>query len=53
MNPSEIRKVARLLEYEDDCRAARQEFMEHGVRFYDKFGTGHIVDGVKKYTEKY
>jgi hypothetical protein len=53
MNPSEIKKVARLLEYEDDCRLARKEFMEHGVRFYDKFGTGHIVDGVKKYTEKF
>lgn len=53
MTPSEIKKVARLLEYEDDCRLARKEFLEHGVRFYDKIGTGHIVNGVKKYTDKF
>jgi len=53
MKSSEIKKIARLLEYEDNCRTARKEFMEHGVRFYDKYGTGYIVDGVKKYTEKF
>jgi len=53
MNPSEIRKVARLLEYEDDCRLARKEFMEHGVRFYDTKGWGFIRNHVKNYVEKF
>lgn len=52
MELQEIKKIARLLEYEDDCRLARQEFREHGVRFYDAKGWGYIRNGVKNYQEK-
>lgn len=49
MTPSEIKKVALLLEYEDDCRLARKDFLENGVKFFDKKGWGYIVDGTKHY----
>jgi hypothetical protein len=52
MNTNEIKKIARLLEYEDDCRLARKEFLENGIKFYDKFGEGYIRDGIKHYTHK-
>lgn len=31
----------------------RKEFIEKGVRFYDKFGWGFMRGGVKKYEEKW
>ena len=51
MTNSEIKKIARLLEYQDDCRHLRKEFREHGVRFYDAKGSGFIRNGVKNYIE--
>lgn len=49
MTPSEIKKIAKLLEYEDNCREARKDFRENGVKFFDKNGWGYIVNGVKRY----
>ena len=49
MNGSEIKKMMKVLEYEEDRRNARKEFREHGVRFYDANGWGYIRDGVKHY----
>jgi hypothetical protein len=49
MNSSEIKKIARLLEYEDELRAVRKDFRENGVKFFDKKGWGYIVNGVKHY----
>jgi hypothetical protein len=49
MNSSEIKKVARLLEYEDNLRIVRKDFLENGVKFFDKKGWGYIVDGTKHY----
>jgi hypothetical protein len=52
MNYSEIKKIARLLEYENNCRILHKEFIEHGVRFYDAHGWGFIRNGIKHYQEK-
>lgn len=49
MNFSGIKKVARLLEYEENLRAVRKDFRENGVKFFDKKGWGYIVDGTKHY----
>jgi hypothetical protein len=49
MNSSDIKKVAKLLEYEDNLRMARKDFLENGVKFFDKKGWGYIVDGTKHY----
>lgn len=49
MNYSEIKKITRLMEYEENCRRARQEFLQHGVRFYDAKGWGFIRNGIKHY----
>lgn len=50
MNYSEIKKVTKLLQYDEDCRLARKEFAEHGVRFYDSKGWGFIRNGIKYYS---
>jgi predicted Fe-Mo cluster-binding NifX family protein len=50
MDYSDIKKTIKLIEYEEDCRRARQEFREYGVRFYDAHGHGFIRDGVKHYS---
>lgn len=52
MDYPEIKKISKLLEYEDDCRLARQEFRENGIRFYDAEGWGFIRNGIKNYQEK-
>jgi hypothetical protein len=53
MNYSDIKKITKILQYEEDCWNAQREFHEHGgVKFYDKFGEGYINNGVKKYTHK-
>ena len=49
MNSSDIKKVARLLEYEENLRIARKDFLENGVKFFDKIGWGYIVNGTKHY----
>jgi len=49
MNSSDIKKVARLLEYEENLRAARKDFLENGVKFFDKKGWGYIINGTKHY----
>ncbi len=53
MNYSDIKKISKILQYEDDCWNAQKEFHENGgVKFYDKFGEGYINKGVKNYTNK-
>jgi len=52
MNLQDIKKVAQIIQYEDDIRAARKDFREHGgPKFFDKKGWGYIVDGKKLYKE--
>jgi hypothetical protein len=51
MLQSEIRKVIELLDYETRRKELRNEFHEHGVRFYDKQGEGFIRNGVKHYCD--
>ena len=53
MNYNEIKKLTKIIQYEEDRRNARNEFHEHGgVKFYDKIGEGYINNGIKKYTHK-
>jgi hypothetical protein len=53
MNYSDIKKITKILQYENDCWDAQREFHEHGgVKFYDRFGEGYINKGVKNYTHK-
>ena len=51
MLQSEIRKVIELFDYETRRKELRNEFHEHGVRFYDKHGEGFIRNGVKHYCD--
>ncbi len=50
---SQVKQIINTLEYHKRCEKLRKEFLEHGVKFYDKYGTGYIRDGVKNYTEKW
>jgi hypothetical protein len=49
MNKSELRKIAKEIEYETRRLELRKEFEEKGIRFSDKHGRGYIRDGVKHY----
>ena len=52
MDLKDIRKVTKIIQYEDDCRAARNDFSEHGgPKFFDSIGWGYIVNGKKLYKE--
>lgn len=51
MNQSDIRKVIDLIEYENLRKELRFEFVNHGIKFYDKNGWGYIVDDVKHYVK--
>jgi hypothetical protein len=42
-----------MLEYERRCRELRVEFVQKGVRFYEKEGWGFIKNGVKHFEEYY
>lgn len=53
MNDKEIKKMLSQIEYENRRRELRKEFVERGVRFYEKEGWGFIKNGVKHYEEKY
>lgn len=50
MNYSEIKKMTKFLEYEENRRILRKEFVEHGVKFYDAHGWGYIRNGIKHYS---
>lgn len=50
MNYSEVKKVTKLLQYDEDRRLAHKEFLEHGIRFYDAHGWGYIRNGIKHYS---
>lgn len=52
MNSSEIKKVMKMIEYEDNCRALREEFRTHGLRFMDRHGWGFIRNGEKHYESR-
>lgn len=53
MTDKEIKKMLTQIEYENRRRELRKEFVERGVRFYEKEGWGFIKNGVKHYEEKY
>lgn len=52
MKKSELKSIARQLNFEHRRIELRNEFDEHGIRFYDRYGWGFIRDGVKNYKEK-
>lgn len=49
MTSSEIKKVMKMIEYEENCRHLREEFRTLGVRFTDRHGWGFIRNGEKHY----
>jgi hypothetical protein len=53
INETAVKKVVDMLEYERRCRELRNEFVQKGVRFYEKEGWGFIKNGVKHYEERY
>jgi hypothetical protein len=53
INESAVKKVVDMLEYERRCRELRNEFVQKGVRFYEKQGWGFIKNGVKHFEEYY
>lgn len=53
MLQSEIRKIINAIEYENRKRELRKEFVERGVKFYDKHGEGYIRNNIKNYTTNY
>lgn len=52
MNKAELKSIAKQLDFEHRRIELRNEFMEYGIRFYDRNGWGFIRDGVKHYKEK-
>ena len=48
-----VKKVVDMIEYERRCRELRAEFLQKGVRFYEKKGWGFIKNGVKHFEEYY
>jgi hypothetical protein len=48
-----VKKVVDMIEYERRCRELRAEFVQKGVRFYEKKGWGFIKNGVKHFEEYY
>lgn len=52
MNSSEIKKIMKMIEYEENCRMLREEFRTHGVRFGDRHGWGFIRNGEKHYESR-
>jgi len=48
-----VKKVVDMIEYERRCRELRAEFVQKGVRFYEKQGWGFIKNGVKHFEEYY
>jgi hypothetical protein len=53
INETAVKKVVDMLEYERRCRELRNEFVQKGVRFYEKQGWGFIKNGVKHFEEYY
>lgn len=51
MNSTEIKKVMKMMEYEENCRHLREEFRTRGLRFMDRHGWGFIRNGKKHYEE--
>jgi hypothetical protein len=48
-----VKKVVDMIEYERRCRELRAEFLQKGVRFYEKKGWGFIKNGIKHFEEYY
>jgi hypothetical protein len=53
ISESAVKKVVDMIEYERRCRELRAEFLQKGVRFYEKQGWGFIKNGVKHFEEYY
>ncbi len=53
ISESAVKKVVDMIEYERRCRELRAEFVQKGVRFYEKKGWGFIKNGVKHFEEYY
>ncbi len=53
ISESSVKKVVDMIEYERRCRELRAEFLQKGVRFYEKKGWGFIKNGVKHFEEYY
>lgn len=52
MTETEIKKIANFIRGEEERVELRKDFLENGVKFFDKFGWGYIRDKVKHYEEK-
>jgi hypothetical protein len=53
ISESAVKKVVDMIEYERRCRELRAEFLQKGVRFYEKKGWGFIKNGIKHFEEYY
>lgn len=52
MLKSIIKKAVQEIEREHRSQELRKEFLEKGVKFYDKHGWGYIQNGEKVYSDK-
>jgi hypothetical protein len=48
----DIKRIVRLLRWEDDVSYLRRDYHRNGIKFYDKKGQGYIRKGVKHYDAK-